>query len=92
MAYYCGSLESVLGRYMEAETHFAKAAELNARGQMEFAAAATHLRWGRMLSARRGPGDLQRARDLLTQAHDAAVSRGYVSIARRAAAALSDLD
>ena len=92
VAYYCGSLESVLGRYDEAETHFAKAAELNARGQMEFAAAATHLRWGRMLSARGGPGDLERARHLLAQAHDAAVSRGYASIARRATAALSDLD
>jgi len=92
VAYYCGSLESVLGRYEEAEAHFVTAAELNARGQMKFAAAATHLRWGRMLSARNGPGDLERARDLLRQAHDAASSRGYVSIARRAAAALSDLD
>jgi hypothetical protein len=92
VAYYCGSLESVLGRYDEAETHFAKAAQLNARGQMEFAAAATHLGWGRMLSARGGPGDLERARDLLAQANDAAVSRGYASVAWRAAAALSDLD
>ena len=92
VAYYCGSLESVLGRYGEAETHFAKAAELNARGQMEFAAAVTNLRWGRMLSARGDPGDLERARDLLTQSHDAAATRGYASIARRATAALSDLD
>jgi class 3 adenylate cyclase/tetratricopeptide (TPR) repeat protein len=92
VAYYCGGLESVLGRYNEAETHFAKAAELNDRGQMKFAAAVTHLRWGRMLSARGGPGDLERARDLLAQAHDAAVSRGYASIVRRATAALSDLD
>ena len=59
---------------------------------MEFAAAVTHLRWGRMHSARGGPGDLERARDLLTQAHVAAVSRGYASIARRATAALSELD
>jgi tetratricopeptide (TPR) repeat protein len=92
VAYYCGSLESVLGRYEEADTHFAQAAELNARGQMEFAAAATHLRWGRMLRARGGPGDLERARYLLAQAHDAAASRGYVSIARRATAELSNLD
>jgi tetratricopeptide (TPR) repeat protein len=90
VAYYCGSLESVLGRYDEAEKHFAKAAELNARGQLEFSAAVTHLQWGRMLSARGGPGDLERARDLLTQAHDTAVSRGYAGIARRATAALSE--
>jgi class 3 adenylate cyclase/tetratricopeptide (TPR) repeat protein len=91
VAYYCGSLESVLGHYDEAEAHFAKATELNARGQMKFGAAVTHLQWGRMLSARRDPGDLERARDLLAQAHEAAVSRGYASIVRRASAALSDL-
>jgi len=90
VAYYCGSLESVLGRYDEAEKHFAKAAELNARGQLEFSAAVTHLQWGRMLSARGGPGDLERARNLLAQAHDTAVSRGYAGIARRATAALSE--
>ncbi len=92
VAYYCGSLESVLGLYDQAERHFAKAAELNARGQMEFAAAVTHLRWGRMHAARGGPGDLERARELLTQAHLGAVSRGYASIARRATAALAELD
>jgi tetratricopeptide (TPR) repeat protein len=92
VAYYCGSLESVLGRYDQAETHFARAAELNALGQLEFATAVTHLQWGRMLSSRGRPGDVQRARDLLGHAHDAAVSRGYASVARRAAAALSDLD
>ncbi len=91
VAYYCGGLESVLGLYDQAETHFAKAAELNARGQMKFAAAVTHLGWGRMLSARGGSGDLERARDLLTRAHAAAVAHGYASVARRATAALSEL-
>jgi hypothetical protein len=80
----------VLGRYTEADRHFAKAAELNARGHMEFAAAVTNLQWGRMLSARGGPGDLERARQLLTQAHESAVGRGYAGIARRAASALSE--
>ena len=36
----------MLGHYDEADTHFAIAAELSARGQMEFAAAATNLQWG----------------------------------------------
>ena len=89
VAYYCGSLEAVLGRYNEAERHFAKAAELSAKGHMEFAAAVTHLQWGRMLSARGGPGDLERARSFLALAHDIAVSRGYAGIARRAITALS---
>ncbi|MFZ0248625.1 MAG: AAA family ATPase [Acidimicrobiales bacterium] len=90
VAYYCGGLESVLGRYEEAEIHFAQAAELNDRGRLEFSAAATHLQWGRMLSARGGPGDRDRARDLLALAHGAAMGRGYADIARRAAAALSE--
>ena len=89
VAYYCGGLESVLGRYDEAEAHFAKAAELSARGQMEFAAAVTNLQWGRMLSARGNPGDVERARDLLSQAHDIAVSHGYASVVRRTAAVMS---
>ena len=55
VASYCGGLESVLGRFNEAEAHFVKAAELNAAGQMQFAAAVTHLQWGRMLSARSRP-------------------------------------
>ena len=90
VAYYCGSLESVLGRYEEAETHFAKATELNARGQLEFAAAATHLQWGRMLSARGHPEDLERAHNFLGQALDTALNRGYGSIVRRATTALSE--
>ena len=90
VAYYCGSLESVLGRYNEAEEHFAKAAEISARGQLEFSAAVTHLQWGRMLSARGASGDLERARDLLALAHETSVRRGYASIARRATAAMSE--
>jgi hypothetical protein len=43
-----------------------------------------------MLSARAGPGDLERARALLALAQDTAVSRGYAGIARRATSALSD--
>ena len=56
VAYYCGSLESVLGRYDEADTHFAKAAELNARGQMEFAAAVTRPAVGPHARGPRRPG------------------------------------
>ena len=89
VAYYCGGLESVLGLYDQAEAHFARAAELTAKGEMEFSAAATDLHWGRMLSARGRPGDSARARDLLTRARDTAVRRGYAAITRRAAAALS---
>jgi len=47
---------------------------------------------GRMLAERRVPGDAERARELLTKAHTAAVAHGYGTVERRAAAALQLLD
>ena len=84
-----GGLASVLGRYDEAEAHFAEAAELTARGRMKFFAARTQLEWGRMLTARGGTGDLDRARTYLEQARSAAASHGYLVVERRATAELS---
>jgi hypothetical protein len=45
---------------------------------------------GRRLSTRGLPDDLERAQDLMDQAHGAAVSHGYAAVARRATAALSN--
>ena len=45
-----------------------------------------------MLAERDAPGDTERARDLLTAAHAAAVAHGYANIERRAAEALEHLD
>ena len=44
-----------------------------------------------MLAERDAPGDAERARDLLTKAHAAAVAHGYASVERRAAEALQHL-
>ena len=44
-----------------------------------------------MLAERDAPDDAERARDLLTKAHAAAVAHGYASIERRAAEALQHL-
>jgi hypothetical protein len=44
--------------------------------------------WGKMLAERRGQGDVDKARDLLTTAHTVSVTHGYGTIERRAAAAL----
>jgi class 3 adenylate cyclase len=86
-----GGLASVLDRYQEAEAYFAEATELTSRGRMKFFAARTQLEWGRMLAARVGPGDLDRARTLLEQAGSAAAIHGYASVERLANTALSNL-
>jgi tetratricopeptide (TPR) repeat protein len=91
VATYLGGLATVAGRYEEAESYFEQAAELNARGEMRFAEAQTNLFWGRMLRARNGPGDTDRARELLEQARESAGARGYAMVERRASAELSKL-
>lgn len=48
-----GGLATVIGRFEEAESYFGEAAELNTRGEMQFAEAYTNLLWGRMLRTRR---------------------------------------
>ncbi len=90
-AWSLGGLASVLGRYDDAETHFAEATDLNTRGRMTFSAAATELEWGRMLAARGGADGSGRARDRLNQARATAAAHGYAMVERRAIAALSSL-
>jgi hypothetical protein len=48
------------------------------------------LAWGRMLRERAGPGNDERGRSLLEQAHALAAGRGYALIERCAHQALSD--
>jgi len=91
VATYLGGLATVAGRYEEAESYFEQAAELNARGAMRFAEAEANMYWGRMLRARSGPGDTDRARILLEQARESAAARGYAMVERRASAELSNL-
>ena len=91
ISHYLGGLATVLGRYGEADTHFALAAASSARAGAKFFAARTDLSWGRMLAERNGPGDAEEARRLLTQAHTAAVAHRYATVQRRAAAALQTL-
>ncbi|MGA7418395.1 MAG: AAA family ATPase [Acidimicrobiales bacterium] len=86
-----GGLASVLGRFDEADAYFAQSSKLSARIGAKFFAARTDLSWGRMLIERRAPGDLDRARDLLARAHDAAVAHGYAVVQRRAADALHEV-
>jgi tetratricopeptide (TPR) repeat protein len=91
VAMYLGALASLLGRYQEAEVYFAEADELNRRAGATFAAARTDLSWGQMLLARRGPGDEERGRDLLTRAQASAAARGFGYVEAHAAEALHSL-
>ncbi len=86
-----GGLATVLGRYDEAEAHFAEAAELTSRGAMRFYAAANQLAWGRMLAERGGQADHRRGRSLLEQARSVAGECGYALVEHRAGEALASL-
>ena len=86
-----GGLASVLGRYDEAESYFAHAAASSQRANAKYFAARTDLYWGSMLTARRGRGDSERARHLLSKALATAVMCGYGNVERRANAVLGSL-
>jgi class 3 adenylate cyclase/tetratricopeptide (TPR) repeat protein len=92
VSHWLGGLATVLGRYDEADAYFTQAAAFNHRANAKFFAAATNLSWARMLAERRAPGDIEKARDLLTKAHAAAAAHGYANVERRATEALQHLD
>ena len=89
---FLGGLASVLRRYDEADAYFAQSAASSERADAKYFAARTNLLWGMMLADRRDPGDIQKARDLLTKAHASAATNGYGTVERRAATALHLLD
>ena len=86
--HFLGGLATVLGRYDAADAYFSEAVASSDREGAKFFAARTDLLWGKMLTDRRAPGDIERARELLTMAHTAAATHGYGTVERRAATAL----
>jgi DNA-binding SARP family transcriptional activator/tetratricopeptide (TPR) repeat protein len=92
VSHFLGGLAAVLGRYDEADAYFAQAAASSGRAAAKFFAARTDLSWGRMCADRQAPGDIEKARDLLTKAHTVASTLGYGTVERRAAAALQSLN
>jgi tetratricopeptide (TPR) repeat protein len=90
--HYLGGLATVLGRYDDAESYFSRAAAFSRRVGAKFFAARTELLWGAMLAERGSPGDREKARDLLINAHGVSVAHGYGNVARRAADALELMD
>jgi class 3 adenylate cyclase len=91
VSHYLGGLATVLGRFDQADAYFTQAAGINDRMSAKFFAARTDLSWGKMLAERRAPGDIERARDLLTTSMSAAAANGYRNVERRAAEALAHL-
>ena len=89
---FLGGLETVLGRFDEAEAHLDHSAGYAARVGAPYFAAETDLYRGRLYAARRGPGDVDRARAGFAEALGAAAERGYGAIERQAAAGLAELD
>ncbi len=92
VSHFLGGLATVLGRYAEAESYFARAASFNSRARATFFAAQTDLLWGRMLVRRGAHGDTGKARELLTRAQATAKAHGYGGVERRSSTALSELD
>jgi tetratricopeptide (TPR) repeat protein len=86
-----GDLLTNLGRHDEAEKHFSAAHTSATLADASFFMAQTDYSWGRMLAQRDAPGDRDRAQHLLTRARAVAASRGYGTVARRAAGALERL-
>ncbi|HXW35519.1 MAG TPA: AAA family ATPase, partial [Acidimicrobiales bacterium] len=87
-----GRLASVLRRYDDAEAYLSEAFELSDRGGMRYVAARTQLAFGKMLVNRRSPGDLDRARVFLENAHAASVSNAYYGVERSSDEAIANLD
>ncbi len=84
VAHYLGLLAATLHRHDEAETHYQEAADIEERIGAPAWLARTRLEWARMLLARNGPGDAERARILLSQALETAQKLGLGTIERRA--------
>jgi DNA-binding SARP family transcriptional activator len=83
VAHHLGQLAHVMGRLDDADRHFAQAAAAYERmGAVNFLAR-TRLSWGRLLFDSGEPGDLDRATQLVEQAHVAAAGAGMASIERR---------
>ena len=82
IAHDLATLAAVLGRYDEAEAHFAAALQVHERMRAPFFTALTLLEWARTLR-RRADDQSARAETMLCQAHAIASEYGYAAIEAR---------
>ena len=80
-----GRLATTMGRYEQAERHFAAAAEIDERFGAPLLLARTHAGWAGALIARGRPEDRERAQHLLEQAEQTATQLGGGLVSREAA-------
>lgn len=90
VSHYLGLLTACLGRWDEADGHFAAAAATHDRIGAPTWLARTHVEWGQMLLSRRNPEDVPRARELLGRAQTAAHELGLPTVERRASDLLQE--
>jgi class 3 adenylate cyclase/tetratricopeptide (TPR) repeat protein len=89
VSHYLGLLDTLTGAYGEAESRFAAAAATHAHIGAPAWLARTRLEWARMLLARAGAGDAQRARERLDQALATARHLGLAGVEQRAVSLLA---
>ncbi|HEV8628322.1 MAG TPA: AAA family ATPase, partial [Acidimicrobiia bacterium] len=90
--YDLGLLARTLGRFAEANAHFAAAVEAHARIGVRGMLAHTYLEWARLLLTRGEPQDAERAREFLERAgRPAGNSASPTSRGRRSPSSASDL-
>lgn len=82
-AHDLGLVAATLGRYDEADSHFAAAVELELRMGCRAILVHTRLEWARALLYRDQPGDRSRARELLDEALDGAKELQLTGTERR---------
>jgi tetratricopeptide (TPR) repeat protein len=88
---YLGLLAATMSRFDDAERHFEDALAMNARMGARPWLARTEHDYARMLVARGGPGDRERAGELLASALRAARELGLVALEPKASALLGEL-
>jgi tetratricopeptide (TPR) repeat protein len=91
VAYDLGLLATALGRYAEADSHFAEAVQTHARSGTRGMLAHTYLAWGRMLVEHPQRGETIGAGECLALARDRAREQGLANIEREATALLEQL-
>jgi len=82
-SHYLGLLATTLGRYDEADGHFATASAIHNRMAAPAWMARTDLDWARMLTVRRHHGDLDRAHGLLGAARERFAALGLTVWSKR---------
>jgi len=89
VALYLGLLSRTLGRYDDAEAHFAEAHAMTERIGAPYWLAVTRVDWAKMLRRRNDLGDRERAHSMLEQALATAREYGFGGVERQATQLLS---